>query len=309
MTLYWHQAKEVAETARRTNRVFQCGAQSANAERWRVAQRIIKNGGIGPTVWVEGGAFRNDPRGDWNWYIDPSANPSNLDWDMWLGWKWGLAPKRPWEPERYFRFRKFWDYSGGLATDLLYHTLSHLLIALGPKFPRRVVAAGGNVVFNLQNDNREVPENFHVLIEYPDNSVVILEATQVCNYGVPEIIRGQHATMHFEAPGIVIRPQSPFVEQVTEKAEKGIYDVEGVRNLELVRDSKDRVREIKIHCHTSGDQGEHVANWLECIRTRNKPNLDADTAYKVMVPIALSVESYRQQKAKLFDPEREEVIQ
>lgn len=304
MTLYWHEAKKVAEIARRTQRVYQCGAQSCNAERWRVAQQLIKEGAIGPKVWAQSGAFRNDPNGDWNWWIDPSANPSNLDWDMWLGWRFGLAPKRPWDPERYFRFRKYWDYSGGLATDLLYHSLSHLLIALGPEFPVRVVASGGNVVFDLKNDHREVPDNFHMIIEYPSHYTIVLMATQVNDYGVPDLIRGQYATMHFGGPGIVLRSQEPFVKQMTDKANSGKF-----QGAEIIRGPDGGVREVRITADTNEDQGAHVANFLECVRTRKKPNLDADTAYKVMVPIALGVASYREKKTKLFDPEKEEVIQ
>lgn len=304
MTLYWHEAKKVAETAARTKRVFQCGAQSANADRWRVAQRIIKEGGIGKVIWSQSGAFRNDPNGDWNWGIDPSANPSNLDWDMWLGWRFGLAPKREWEPERYFRFRKFWDYSGGLATDLLYHALSHLLIALGPEFPTRVVGTGGNYVFDLKNDNREVPDSFFVTIDYPSKHTVVLPATQVNEWGLPDMIRGQHATMHFEGPGIVIRPQRPFVKQMTAK-----WRDRGSDGVEVATNQNGDVTEIRIATDNNEDQGAHVANFLQCVKSREQPRLNADIAYKVMVPIALSVESYRQNKVKLFDPEKEQVVQ
>ncbi|MBI3910631.1 MAG: Gfo/Idh/MocA family oxidoreductase [Armatimonadetes bacterium] len=304
MTLYWHEAKKVAETAARTKQVFQCGAQGCNADRWRVAQRIIQQGGIGKVVWSQTGAFRNNPNGDWNWGIDPSANPTNLDWDMWLGWRFGLASKRPWEPERYFRFRKFWDYSGGLATDLLYHALSHMLIALGPEFPTRVVATGGNYVFGLENDNREVPDSFFMTVDYPSQHTVVLPATQVNEDGLAELIRGQHATMHFEGPGIVVRVQRPFAGKMLVKASSGVFE-----GAEIVRNDQGEVAEIRIATDTNEDQGAHVANFLDCVRSREQPHLNAEIAYRCMVAIALGVASYREKKVKLFDPERQKVIQ
>ena len=88
-------------------------------------------------MWASGGFGRNSTaRGnEWNYKIDPDANESNLDWKAFIG----SAPKRAFDPARYFRWRKYWDYSGGIATDLFYHTVSPLLMAIGPAFPIRVV--------------------------------------------------------------------------------------------------------------------------------------------------------------------------
>ena len=66
--------------------------------------------------------------GDWNWGSLPCDPKKDLDWPMWLGSRFGLAPERAYDPERYSRFRKYWDYSGGLATDLLYHVYALSLI-------------------------------------------------------------------------------------------------------------------------------------------------------------------------------------
>lgn len=52
------------------------------------------------------------------------SEADHIDWDTWLGHQWGLAPKIPWTPEHFFRFRKYWPYNGGVATDLLYHKLA-----------------------------------------------------------------------------------------------------------------------------------------------------------------------------------------
>ena len=98
-----------------------------------------------------------------------------IDWDRWLGWKFGLAPKIPWNPEHYFRFRKFWPYSGGQASDLLYHTLAPLLLAIaGPNgaFPRRVTASGGLYTFK---ENRDVPDTYVTTLDYADEFTILLD--------------------------------------------------------------------------------------------------------------------------------------
>jgi len=55
-----------------------------------------------------------------------------------------------------------------------------------------------------------------------------------------------------------------------------------------------------------GDQ-KHMDNFFDCVRTRQKPNCDADMGYKVMTAIDLSVRSYRENKIFLFDPQAERI--
>ena len=96
--------------------------------------------------------------------------------------------------------------------------------------------------------------------------------------GITEMIRGHEATIYFESPGVVVRPEDEF---------------------------KDQRPELKV---PTQPRLAHMDNWLDCIRTRNKPHLDADTGYRIMTAIALGVESYRKEKVMRFDPERQRVI-
>lgn len=306
MTLYWHEAKEVYQCVERTKRVFQVGAQGCSDDMWWNAQEQIRKGALGKLIWSQSGAFRNVPGGDWNYGLDWSADPkTNLDWKAWLG----PAPKRPFELDRFCNFRKYWDYSGGLATDLLYHALSHMIVALGPQFPIRVAATGTNSAVS----DREVPDNFHVNIDYPEEKnapksfepgkkilmaehdgrqvpiakykldsvaghTMALHATGASNSGIPELIRGEEATMTFEGNDVVIRPQDPYKEN---------------------REEQRIPREPR---------SDHMVNFINSIRGTEKPHLDALTGYKCEVAIALSCLSYRKGKTIRFDPEAQEII-
>jgi len=289
MTLYWEEAKEVARVARETKRITQIGVQSASDPRNWKAHEIIAAGGIGKLIWSQTGSARNVKTGDWNWPIDKNAGPDGagldrVDWKTWLG----SAPDHPWSSERFFRFRKFWDYSGGQATDLLYHALGHHQVALGFEFPKRVVAAGGNYVFDLANDNREVPDTFFTTIDYPTNHSVVLAASQVTQARFPETIRGQKATITYSAEReaekrtMLIAPEESFQDEV--KAQTLAFEAE------------------------PRDYYPHVRNFLDCVRSRNECNLNARDGYRVMVAIALSVKAYRENKVMLFDPEKETAI-
>jgi predicted dehydrogenase len=289
MTLYWEEAKDVARVARETKRITQIGVQSASDQRFHKAREIIAGGGIGKLIWSQTGSFRNVPSGDWNWPIDANAGPDktgldHVDWKTWLG----SAPDHAWEPERFFRFRKFWDYSGGQATDLLYHALGHHEVALGFEFPKRVVASGGNYIFTQKNDNREVPDTFFVLIDFPADHSTVLASTQVNQNRLGETIRGQKATLTFTADReegarlITLTPEEPFAKEI--KPQKFEFEAE------------------------PKDAYPHMANFLDCVRSRKECNLNAQNGYKVMVAIGLCVKAFRENKVMLFDPEKEMLI-
>ena len=129
-------------------------------DHFRKAKKAIEDGLIGEVVWASGGFGRNRNEARRVELRDrPRGQPTNLDWKAFLG----TAPKRAFDPERYFRWRKYWDYSGGIATDLFYHTVSPLLVAIGGEFPFRVTSSGGIYV---QKD-REVPDTFFMNVDYP----------------------------------------------------------------------------------------------------------------------------------------------
>jgi predicted dehydrogenase len=117
----------------------------------------------------QGSYHGNSTTGWLDWPIDPHAGPSGkgddyVDWKMWLG----PAPQRPWEADRFFRFRKYWDYSGGIPTDLFFHVSAPLNVCWGQaQFPRKVMAAGGYFTIQPGEVRGEIPDTFHLLAEYP----------------------------------------------------------------------------------------------------------------------------------------------
>src|SRR5690349_19159859 len=165
MTHTVEEAKEVYETVKKTGRVLQVGSQTTSSDQWWKARKAIQDGMIGKLLMSQGSYHRNSTEGEWNWRIDPAAGPDAkgddfIDWQMWLG----SAPKRPYNADRFFRFRKYWDYSGGIATDLFYHVVAPLNICWDePQFPAKVTAMGGIYVFK---DEREVPDTFHLMADY-----------------------------------------------------------------------------------------------------------------------------------------------
>jgi predicted dehydrogenase len=283
------EAREVAEGVRRTGRVLQVGSQTTSSDQWWKARKAIQDGMIGDLVQSQGSYHRNSEEGEWNWKIDPEAGPqgtgeSFVDWKMWLG----EAPERSWDPDRFFRFRKYWDYSGGIATDLFYHVMAPLNIAWGEaQFPHKVMASGGVYAFK----DREVPDTFALLAEYPKGHSLVLSSSMANDTHVPGLIRGHEGT-------IMMVPDGRF---------EGRVDSIAITPQSVARKKfKERYGTIEVVLETEPRE-THMENFLRCLRSREKPVLDADTAYRAMVTIGMSVQSYREGRVLYWDPRREKV--
>ena len=270
MTLYWEDAKRVAETARRTNRITRVGVQGASdGTLWRVRQ-LVEDGRIGKLLWSQKGDCRNTRHGVFNYGIDRGCSPKNLDWKRFIG----PAPFRPFEAERFFRWRKYWDYGGGLAGDILFHQLGHTMTALGPRFPKRVVAAGGTYV----DHDSEIPDVFHMMLDYPDDFTVVLVCSMVNGHNVPFVFRGHQATLHLEGGSVVLRPEGPFQREIKEE------------------------RFQPVRCDW------YMQNFLNSVRDRKPSHIDFGVGYRVAVGIDLANKAFRENKAMLFDPDTETVL-
>jgi predicted dehydrogenase len=289
------EVKQLVDTTRETGRVVQVGSQTTSADQWWKAKKAIADGMIGKMIMSQGSYHRNSIEGEWNWPIDPGAGPDGqgenyIDWKTWLG----PAPSRPFDADRFFRFRKYWDYSGGIATDLFFHVVAPLNICWDkPQYPSKVMASGGKYIFK---DDREVPDTFQLLAEYPEGHSLVLSSSMANSEHIPGLIRGHEGTL-------IMVPEGKF-EEYTENL---IVRPELVRNppesheRHPFPDYKFGADEIKIPVEHSDMMQLHIGNFLQSMRTRQKPHLDVETAAHAQILISLAVESYREGKVKYWD--------
>jgi predicted dehydrogenase len=288
------EAKQLIDTVRETKRVLQVGSQTTSADQWWKAKKAIADGMIGKMIMSQGSYHRNSAEGEWNYPIDADAGPDGkgenyIDWKTWLG----PAPSRPYDADRFFRFRKYWDYSGGIATDLFFHVVAPLNICWDkPQFPVKVMASGGKYVFK---DDREVPDTFHLLAEYPEGHSLVLSSSMANSQHIPGLIRGHEGTIimvehgEFErpTPDIIVRPEK--------------IHTRGDKERHTFADYKFGSDEIRIPVEQKDMMQAHIGNFLGCMRTREKPHLDVETAAHAQVLINLAVESYREGRVKYWD--------
>ncbi|MDA1316110.1 MAG: Gfo/Idh/MocA family oxidoreductase [Acidobacteria bacterium] len=281
MTYTLHEAQEVAKRVRLHKRVLQVGSQHLSDQRYHRAREVIQKGWIGRPLWTQNTYSRNSLHGEWNYHIDDEGTPQNIDWTLFQG----PAPARDFNADRFFRWRKYWDYSGGIATDLFYHRLAPLEFAIGLGFPTRVSANGGIYV----HKDREVPDTYATNIEYEDHYALMSAsmASDAANQWLPPIIYGHEGTIQFVPGGIVVLPERQF----RTKFEAAVG-----------------APEVLIPVERQDIDDDHTSNFLDCVRSRKDPVFDADMGYKVMTAIDLGVKSYRQGKVMAFDPAREVVL-
>jgi predicted dehydrogenase len=292
MTHTIDEARKVAETTKKTKQVFTVGVQSTADPRWRLANQMITEGKIGHVLQGQTSYYRNSSEGQWRYYkLTADMTPKTVDWKMFLGTEFGLAPDQPFNRARYAQWRCYWDFGGGMYTDLFVHQLTHLILAMGVRLPRRVVGAGG---LYMEYDGRDVPDIATVVADYDEGCQVLISATMCNDVQLPEVIRGHNATLMFEPKadeGFRSVPQVFHGGPAPPGANRG----EGGEKFKPQQPGED-TRALWDH-------------FLECTRSRNPETLcPADLGYAAITTVNLGVRSYREGKAFYFDKETGECV-
>ena len=148
----------VTEAVKKSGMVFQLGHQGRQQQSYDKARQIIRKNILGPITLVEATTNRNSPNGAWVYDIHEEATPENIDWQQFEG----PAPNKvPFNMERFFRWRCWYDYGTGLSGDLLSHEYdaANQILELG--IPKSAVASGGIYFFK---DGRDVPDVFQPVV-------------------------------------------------------------------------------------------------------------------------------------------------
>jgi len=261
--------KVLAKLATKGNLKLQVGVQGMSDNSYDTAWEYVSKGALGKVVMAQIDYSRNHVKDYWDYPVDEGAKPGpDLDWKAWLG----PAPKREWDPNRYFRWRWFWDYSGGISTDLYVHRATRLIKALNLKFPEKVVATGGK--FQFTDSAAEVPDTFNVLADYPGGPTMQLVSTLANDTPVEHMLRGHNATLRFTRTGFTITPQRQFAKDMqTVEFKKA-----GSESTEL-----------------------HHRNLLNAVRKGEKLNCDAQLGYYGVVVCDMAVQSFRKKQYLVWD--------
>lgn len=160
MTYRIEDGPAIIQAVQQQKRILQVGSQWVSSEQNKKAREIVQSGKLGKVTKVTASYNRNSSTGAWNYPIPPDLKDGvNFNWQEWLG----PAPKVAYDPERVFRYRKYWDYSGGISTDLFVHLITSIHFIMGAEMPKSVAGTGGIL---YRHDGREVPDTLDALFDY-----------------------------------------------------------------------------------------------------------------------------------------------
>jgi predicted dehydrogenase len=287
MTHTVEEARAIVEAVKRYDRILQVGNQGLSLPSTHRLKELIAAGEIGPILCAQATSARNSLLGEWNYRVEPDGTPQNIDWNRWLG----SAPKRPFNADRYFRFRKYWDYSGGIATDLFFHSLGPILYPMGAQFPTRVSASGGIYV----HKDREVPDTYSTVIEYPRFYIEMSGSMANAAMGQyhRQAIYGHKGTLVVERNQVLVYPETfPELRQRSQQSRP-----------------EPKVFELPPQQPQRDARTPHTTNFFACVRSRKQPNAPAELGYRMITAIKLGVYAYREGKTKLFDPKTQRVVE
>jgi predicted dehydrogenase len=271
LSLAVEEGRRMAQFVRKHERVAQVGIMRRSAPLCKEAAEIVRSGGIGKVTFVRALHVQNE----WPVGIGNPANeepPKDLDFDAWLG----PAPKVPYNKNRtFYRFRWFYDYSGGQLTNFGVHYIDMIHWALGHDAPLAVTAMGGKFAVT---DNREIPDTLEVIWQYPGNTLVTF--TQINTNGAASIarpgeieFRGTKGTLYVQWNGYEIVP-----EVLTDKEFPARSPLTRDRDRLYRQGSKAQIKPKKT---TGKDATElHARNFLDCVRSRGKCNCDIETGHR-----------------------------
>lgn len=201
MTKTIDEAHAVVDAVSRHNRVMTVGVQWMADPALRSANEMIRRGDIGHVAQAQTSYYRNSLVGQWRYYpLTEDMNPRTIDWNMFLGTQFSvmpgvpLAPRMPFDRAIFAQWRCYWDFGGGMYTDLFVHRTTRMISAMGVRYPARVVGAGG--IF-LEYDGRDVPDVATIVADYDEGCQLLITATMINDHPVEECIRGRLATLRF----------------------------------------------------------------------------------------------------------------
>jgi predicted dehydrogenase len=287
------EAKAARDAVLQAKTIVQVGTQHRSEPYPRAAQETIRRGTLGEISKVEIVWNYHGPR----WRGRPEVKQireQDTDWNRWLLTK----PQRPFDPQLYFEFRLYKEFSSGIPDQWMSHAIDLVHWFMNDSFPKSAVADGGVFAWH---DGRENADTFQALLEYPKGFLVSY-STSFGN-DAPSFTRymGKNATLiNIGGEG---SPRYQLIE------EKGTHEDDA--DIDQKRQSKFILLPGENKPPPMGIDDltlEHMANWLECMRSRSQPHATVRDGFAHSVACTMAAQSHWSGKKMYWDPTTEMIL-
>lgn len=278
------EGKLMVQAARKFQRVVQVGTQQRSGIHFQKAVQLVQDGFIGKVSFVRTWNYSNSyPVGIGN--PPDSDPPPGLDWDFWLG----PAPKVPFNKNRFgTTFRFFWDYAGGMMTDWGVHLLDIARWATKVKGPQVVTALGGKF---YMHDDAETPDTLQVTYQCENPPFVCVYENRCDN---ANSMYGESYGIEFHGTDATLFVRRRGFEVIPEERSQGHKRVA-------------RAPSMKMASYRN-EWACHVRNFLDCVKSRQRPASDIETGYRSTAMCLLANVAYRSKERIVWNAEEEKPI-
>lgn len=266
------EGRAMLDAAAKTDRIVQVGFQRRNSPALQAAREYLRSGQAGRVVQVEAQIHYNAGRRD----ATPQAPPASLDWDLWCG----PAPKLPYSPQiGHVSWRLEKEYGHGHLVDWGIHWLDAIRWTLGETTPHRVLAAGG--IYELKG-HVTTPDVLTAHFDFKTCPVVWRHRIFGAAEYAPETSNG--IFYHAEKETVFVTDDRWVV-------------------VSKEKDAQKQVREAR------ADLGrEHMANFLECVRTRKPPLCPLADGWQSTTTVQLGALAYETESRVVWDADQEQIV-
>jgi predicted dehydrogenase len=299
------EAKDMRQAVKDNKVVMQLGHNYNSLPTFHRARQIFQSGELGKVPLVRIYIDRTGPYPEWQFYTNydinempKDAGPDTIDWERFIE----NAPKRAFDAQRFFMWRCWWEYSTGIAGDLMSHLWDSVNMVLGMGIPETAVTQGG---LYFWKGDRDVPDMWHVLFDYPKKELAVTFNCTFHNRHVGEVEQylGREKTLEV----------SPAFCRTYGAEWKPEYKEKAARARQAAIDAGIQPQDAVVPPDYSFKRGElevtsHMQDFFDCVRSRQRPRCDVDRAFEEAAAIVMSVEAYRQGRKVRWDPVREEVV-
>lgn len=288
---------ELIAAQKKSGKVLEVGSQLLSSLGYEKAKELVKSDAIGNLNLAEGVWQRRTSTGAWNYNIPEDASPQTLDWDTFLKDK----KRYEFDPERFFRWRKYVDYGTGMNGDLFVHIISGLHFVMDSYGPNKIYSSGG---IRYWKDGREVPDVLIGTFDYPETKQHPgFNLSLRCNF-VDGTNNGYVMRM-VGSEGML----EVYENKVTLFRNKVLSNEDPIMVLNTAKDVEARKKIVgpeevvyKAQEEYKGSHYDHFGYWFKAIKNGGDVVENSTFGYRAAAPAVLCNESYQEKKVVEWDP-------
>jgi predicted dehydrogenase len=273
-------AMAASDLVNKSDRIVQVGTQRRSSARFQAAAEYVRSGALGPICKIETA---------WNRNVASWARPydmiqaADVDWDQYQMY----LPRKPFDPMRYRRWQCFYDYTTGLVGLLGSHMIDVALWFMDDPIPTSAVALGRTLTWK---DGREISDTAEYVFDFPKGWILTFSSRLGSGPESDfEVFYGKDRTL--DSRDWTSRPAD----------NKRPPDAKDIVLPEPPKGTDGSL--------TSGDAGPHVANWIECLRSRQQPHAPINVGLAHAIACCLGREAERTGRRMRYDKATRRIVE